>query len=183
MKSTKKIIVISGPSGVGKNTVINKVLKENENIKFITPFTTRKIRDGEVDSKDYYFISRDEFNNNYVNNNIYDWDYTLSNYYGFFCKDISSSSTLLITHSLAKMALRMKTSDPEIFKTIFIGTGDFNIYEKRIFKRDEQENDLDERKIHGENELVHRDLFDFYFNTDDADKITQLLIDLINKKN
>jgi guanylate kinase len=62
-KKTKHIFTISGPSGVGKNTIINNLLQSNKHL--ITPFistTTRNPRVGEIEGVDYYFVSKEEFN-------------------------------------------------------------------------------------------------------------------------
>ncbi|XP_074304685.1 guanylate kinase 3, chloroplastic [Silene latifolia] len=55
------IIVISGPSGVGKDAVIKRLREERENIHFVVTATSRPMRPGEVDGKDYYFVSKDQF--------------------------------------------------------------------------------------------------------------------------
>ncbi|KAM3290328.1 guanylate kinase 2, chloroplastic/mitochondrial [Capsicum chacoense] len=55
------IIVVSGPSGVGKDAVINRLREVRENIHFVVTATTRGKREGEVDGKDYFFVSKDEF--------------------------------------------------------------------------------------------------------------------------
>ncbi|TYG98717.1 hypothetical protein ES288_A10G139100v1 [Gossypium darwinii] len=55
------IIVISGPSGVGKDAVIKRLREVRENLHFVVTATSRGIRPGEVDGKDYYFVSKEEF--------------------------------------------------------------------------------------------------------------------------
>ncbi|GAB4851161.1 hypothetical protein Ancab_030455 [Ancistrocladus abbreviatus] len=55
------IIVISGPSGVGKDAVIKRLREVRENIHFVVTVTSRPMRPGEVDGKDYYFVSKEEF--------------------------------------------------------------------------------------------------------------------------
>ena len=55
------LMVLSGPSGVGKGTVVNKVLESNINIKLSVSATTRKKRAGETDGVNYYFYSKEEF--------------------------------------------------------------------------------------------------------------------------
>ncbi|XP_021757038.1 guanylate kinase 2, chloroplastic/mitochondrial-like [Chenopodium quinoa] len=55
------IIVISGPSGVGKDAVIKRLREVRDNIHFVVTATSRPMRPGEVDGKDYYFVSKDEF--------------------------------------------------------------------------------------------------------------------------
>ena len=57
-----KIIIISGPSGVGKSTIVKEIIKnKNLNLKFSVSLTTRKPRLGEVNGVNYYFVTKDEF--------------------------------------------------------------------------------------------------------------------------
>ncbi|CAO2821917.1 unnamed protein product [Amaranthus hypochondriacus] len=55
------IVVISGPSGVGKDAVIKKLREVRENMHFVVTATTRPMRPGEIDGKDYHFVSKQEF--------------------------------------------------------------------------------------------------------------------------
>ena len=55
------LIVISGPSGCGKDTICNEIFKIRKNIVKSISMTTRSMRDGEVNNKDYYFVSKEEF--------------------------------------------------------------------------------------------------------------------------
>ena len=61
MKNKGNLIVISGPSGTGKGTVCKELLKAQPEIVFSISATTRKPRPGEVNGKDYWFLSKEEF--------------------------------------------------------------------------------------------------------------------------
>ena len=61
MKNLKKLIIITGPSGVGKGTVVKKVLDRNKDIWLSISATTRNPRIGEKDGENYYFISDEKF--------------------------------------------------------------------------------------------------------------------------
>ena len=54
-----KLFVVSGPSGVGKNTLLNAVIDRSENVRYSVSATSRPIRPGEVDGKSYYFVTRE----------------------------------------------------------------------------------------------------------------------------
>ena len=59
----KKLLVISGSSGVGKGTVLREVLKNREDIKYSVSCTTRNPRDGEINGQHYFFLSKEKFLN------------------------------------------------------------------------------------------------------------------------
>ena len=61
-----KLIIVSGPSGSGKSTV-TKIVKDKLNIPLSISATTRNPRDGEIDGKDYFFLSEEEFKNKIAN--------------------------------------------------------------------------------------------------------------------
>ncbi len=76
------LILFSGPSGVGKDTVLEIVLKKNKDLIKSISFTTRNIRDNEKDGIDYYFVSFDEFEKMISNNEVLEHAQYGSNFYG-----------------------------------------------------------------------------------------------------
>lgn len=85
MIKTKKqglLIVLSGPSGSGKNTVCDEVKKNNSNIWESISTTSRKPRKGEEDGKAYYFVSTEEFEKNIEDDKMLEWAKFAGNYYG-----------------------------------------------------------------------------------------------------
>lgn len=82
------VIVISGPSGVGKGTVNKKLINVCENIEVAISATTRKRREGEVDGQDYYFISKEEFDSKIVNNEFIEYAHVHGNMYGTLISEV-----------------------------------------------------------------------------------------------
>lgn len=85
MIKTKKqglLIVLSGPSGSGKNTVCDEVKKNNSNIWESISMTSRKPRKGEEDGKAYYFVSTEEFEKNVEDDKMLEYAQFAGNYYG-----------------------------------------------------------------------------------------------------
>ena len=86
MKKDKKrglLIIMSGPSGVGKGTIRREVMKDKSlNLYYSVSMTTRARRPGEVDGEDYYFVSKEEFQRNIDNNNLLEWAEFVGNRYG-----------------------------------------------------------------------------------------------------
>lgn len=77
-----KLFVISGASGVGKSTVLAKVMSKRPDLRFSVSATTRKIRDGEVDGESYYFVSKDKFLDMIEKHEFLEYDAHMDNYYG-----------------------------------------------------------------------------------------------------
>ncbi len=76
------LIVVSGPSGAGKDTICQKLIKENSNIWMSVSMTTRKPRPLEKDGVDYFFVSSEEFENKINDNTFLEYAFYNDNYYG-----------------------------------------------------------------------------------------------------
>ena len=74
--------VLSSPSGAGKTSIANKLITQDEQISMSISMTTRKPRPGEVDGKDYIFVSKEEFNQAIEDNQLLEWAEVFGNYYG-----------------------------------------------------------------------------------------------------
>jgi guanylate kinase len=77
------LIVLSGPSGVGKGTVRKALFQmKHHNLSYSVSMTTRPMREGEKDGVDYYFVSKDEFEARIKNNQFLEYENFFGNYYG-----------------------------------------------------------------------------------------------------
>ena len=77
-----KLIVIAGPSGVGKGTVVREIIKLKKNCRVSISATTRKPRTGEVNGEHYYFITKQEFEDKIRNKKMLEYELYNGNYYG-----------------------------------------------------------------------------------------------------
>ena len=77
------LLIISGPSGVGKGTIREGLMADKSlNLFYSVSMTTRNMRPGEVNGREYYFVSKDEFKKNVANNNLLEWAEYVGNCYG-----------------------------------------------------------------------------------------------------
>ena len=83
-----QLIVLSGPSGVGKSTVIAELMGQRDNIYFSVSYTTRKPRVGEQDGVNYNFVDRAEFERMIADNELLEYAEYVNNYYGTSLKAI-----------------------------------------------------------------------------------------------
>lgn len=163
MERRFRLIIISGPSTVGKNPLISCVCEAYKNMEFLVPITTRKKRTDESEGIDYHFLSVDAFQYGIINGFIPEWDYCLGNYYGY---SYTFDGTLHgITHGLSRMALRIKKKHESEIVTIFLKPKNIDaIYSALnvIYSG----NMLELRKALVKEEMMHSKMFDYVFEVD-----------------
>jgi len=129
-----KLIVLTGPSGVGKGTLMRLLLSRHPELNYSISATTRSPRPGEVDGKDYYFISRSKFQDLIEEGEFLEWAEFASNLYGTPRKPViellESGKSVLLEIEL-EGARQIRTQFPEVL-SIFILPPNFNELEKRI---------------------------------------------------
>lgn len=76
------LIILSGPSGAGKGTIHNELLKNNKNLKYSVSMTTRSPRDGEVDGVDYFFVDVNKFKEEIEKDSFLEYAEVHGNFYG-----------------------------------------------------------------------------------------------------
>ena len=81
-KNAPLLVIVSSPSGAGKTTLCQKLLNEFDDLRFSTSHTTRKPRPGEVDGKDYHFVSESDFEKMIENDLFLEWAWVHGNRYG-----------------------------------------------------------------------------------------------------
>lgn len=87
---SRKLVVISGPSGVGRTTIIKTILKDIENIGFSVSYTSRERRSGEINHKDYHFVSESTFKKLIDEDKLLEWAKVFNHYYGTSKEEIDA---------------------------------------------------------------------------------------------
>ncbi len=87
---SSKLVVVSGPSGAGKDTIVGQLLQKDESFSLSVSATTRPPRGNEVDGVDYYYISEDDFLKKAENGDFIEYAKYGSNYYGTLKSDVES---------------------------------------------------------------------------------------------
>lgn len=131
------LIVISGPSGVGKGTVCKRLLSQNSNISLSVSATTRQARPGEIDKVSYYFITKEEFEEMVERGEFLEYAYVHGNYYGtpkkYVLDKVKSGQDVLLEIDI-QGALKVKEIYPDgVF--IFIMPPSMEELKKRIINR------------------------------------------------
>ncbi len=176
------LIVVSGPSGSGKGTVLKKVIDNNDDIILSVSSTTRTPRKNEIDGVDYNFISKDEFEKLINNNEIIEYALYCENYYGTPKKYIEESCKIgnnVILEIDVQGALQIKEKYPESI-LIFIMPPSLNELENRLKNRNtEDEISIKNRVRTAINEIKISDKYDYIVINDDIDKCSMDIENII----
>ncbi len=145
IKSKEKgnLVVISGPSGAGKGSVIQGILKEEDNLWLSVSMTSRKIRGQEVDGKEYYFITREEFEKKIEDGELLEYTEYSGNYYGTprgkIHEHLEAGEDVILEIEI-EGALRIKELIPEAL-FIFIMPPSMKELKKRLERRNTETED------------------------------------------
>jgi guanylate kinase len=157
------LFVISAPSGAGKTTIIHEIFKQLPELMFSVSATTRKLRNGEKNGKDYYFISHDDFEKKKENNEFVEWENVHGELYGTLKKEIEDNIKKSLNTVLdvdVKGALSIKKLYPDAV-TIFINAPKEEIEERLKNRKTESEAQIKKRIESMEWELSMKDKFDY----------------------
>jgi len=135
-----KLIVIAAPSGSGKTTVVKNLISDKSlNLGFSVSATSREKRENEINGKDYYFLSKDEFEEKINLNEFIEWEEVYDNtFYGTLKSEINDLNSLgknLIFDIDAIGGLSIKKEFPENTLTVFICPPSLEELENRLRKR------------------------------------------------
>lgn len=183
------LIVISGPSGVGKSTLVKQARIELPYLEFSVSCTTRQPRAGEVNGKDYFFLSTEEFESKVQNNEFLEYAGVFAHRYGTLKSEVVSrlkrgaDVILDIDVQGAKQIRQAAAADPEIARAaqfIMIVPPDMATLEARLSGRNsETPESLKLRLAGAQEELSNFRVYDYLVVNDDLETAGKELIMLL----
>ena len=183
MKNQKKLIILTGPSGVGKGTVVKEILGKDKDIWLSISATTREPREGEKEGENYYFLNQDKFKEMIEQNLFLEWAQFAGNYYGTplssVNEKIKKGFTVLLEIEV-EGAKQIKEKFPNSL-SIFLLPPDKAELERRIRNRGtEKEEAIKKRLSRANYEISASNQFDFALTNYDVNETAKRIINLIN---
>ena len=167
-----KLIVFSAPSGSGKTTIVRHLLAQEElNLEFSVSATSRTKRGDEINTKDYYFLSIDDFKQHIKADEFLEWEEVYrDNFYGTFKKEVERIWALgkhVIFDIDVSGGLRIKRKFPEQTVAIFVKPPSIDALKIRLKKRQTESQDkINMRVAKASAELATAPLFDCIIEND-----------------
>lgn len=143
------LVVISGPSGAGKGTLVKVLREQDENIRLSVSATTRRPRDGEIDGESYFYKSVDEFKDMIKNDELVEWVEYCDNFYGTprkYIDECIEKGLDVILEIEVEGAQNIKNKFPECV-LVFILPPSLDELKKRITGRGTEENSVIEKRL------------------------------------
>ena len=158
------LFVLSGPSGAGKGTLIQRVFEIDNSFYYSVSATTRQMRDGEEDGVNYFFLTREKFEELIDKNELLEYTEFCGNYYGTPTRMIDEklgNGISVILEIETDGASRIKKKRPDC-KSIFILPPSYETLAHRLRKRNtETEEKIQKRLARAKEELLEAEKYDF----------------------
>ncbi len=178
-----KLIVFSAPSGTGKSTIAARVMQRIDNLVFSVSATTRPVREGEKDGVNYFFLSKDAFEDTISHGGFIEYEHFFGNYYGTLLnktREAVDSGVNMLFDLDVKGALNLKRLFPRRSLLIFIRPPSLDVLRSRLLGREsEDEAALQQRLQRASFEMSHAQDFDYEVVNDNLDEAVDTIVALI----
>ena len=178
-----QLIIVSGPNGVGKRTIIKEYIKDHPNAVRCVSVTTRPQRDDEVDGKDYHFISHNEFNRLVRSNQMLEYGYLRRNGYGTIrsaVEKLRAEGRNVILDIDVVGAMKVRTIYPDS-TLMFILPPTWEELERRIRnRREESEEVIAELLSAAQEEVLCAEQYDYILINDTLEDTVRRIAQIVH---
>lgn len=178
MTQQGKLIIFSAPSGSGKTTIVHQILPQFPELQFSVSATSRAMRPGETDGKDYYFLSAEQFENYRDQGKFLEWEEVYKDqFYGTLLSELDRIWALgkhVVFDVDVKGGLNIKRQFPDKALAVFIQPPSVEELKNRLLKRGtETEESLKKRVGKAEEEMGYAPQFDKIIVNDNLEKAVE----------
>jgi guanylate kinase len=172
------VLVVTGPSGVGKGTLIRRLLERRPDYRLSVSATTRTPRQGETPGRDYHFLSEQEFERRLAAGDFLEHALYAGNHYGTLKEEVERAGGNLVLEIEVEGARQVRQALPAATQ-VFIAPPSDAALRERLIKRDTDEPEVIERRLaRAKEELAARQEFKRVIVNDDLDRAVQELVSL-----
>lgn len=179
------VLIVSGPSGSGKDTILKEVFKEIPEIKFSISSITRNMRDGEIEGEKYNFISVERFLEMIKNDELLEYNKYLDNYYGtprMPVENVLNNGGELIIEVDVNGAASIREKLPEAI-SVFIMPPSFDVLKNRLSGRGTESEELVNKRLNEAlNEISRASEYDYIVVNDVLDEAVSDLVSIIKSE-
>jgi guanylate kinase len=174
------VLVITGPSGVGKGTLIHRLIEEFPGAELSVSATTRAPREGEVNGRDYHFLAAPEFEQRVLRGEFAEHAEYAGNRYGTLRSELQRPAQLIVLEIDLQGARQIRSSMPEAEQVFIAPPGDdLGELRRRLVERgDESDEQIQVRLEVARDELAAQDEFRHKVVNADAEQAARELIEL-----
>ena len=165
------LMAVSGPSGVGKGTIVKTILQRRDDVVESVSCTTRAPREGEIHGKHYFFLSHEEFQRRIAEDDFLEYDEHFGNYYGtpksFVAETLKTKSVIMEIDVVG--SLNAKKVFPECVLVMIVPPSIEELKKRLIGRGTEDEKAIEGRLARLEYEISQKDKYDYIIVNDDLE--------------
>lgn len=165
------LMAVSGPSGVGKGTIVKTILQRRDDVVESVSCTTREPREGEIHGKHYFFLSREEFLRRIEENDFLEYDEHFGNYYGTpksFVEETLKTKSVIMEIDVVG-SLNAKKVFPECVLVMILPPSMAELKKRLVGRGSESEEEIEGRLARLEYEVSQKSKYDYIIVNDDLE--------------
>ena len=171
MSKQGKLLIISGFSGVGKGTVVNKLIDKYDDYTISISATTRKPRVGEVDKVNYFFVSKEEFEDMIANNKLLEYAQYVDNYYG---------TPLEFVNEKLNEGIKVKEIMPEAMMIFILPPSAEELKKRLVGRNTESMEVINKRLMKAAEETIFMDNYEYFVVNDEIEGCVEKINLVVN---
>ena len=178
------LMAVSGPSGVGKGTIVKTILQRRDDVVESVSCTTREPREGEVHGKHYFFLSKEEFMRRIQEDDFLEYDEHFGNYYGtpksFVAETLKTKSVIMEIDVVG--ALNAKKVFPECVLVMILPPSLEELKNRLVGRGTEDAEEIENRLARIEYEVSQKDKYDYLIVNDNLETAIADVCNIIDGK-